>query len=46
MCMFSVSEENTHTPGLIWLNSEGHNYLRLFVKKIGNNCSWGLNFKA
>ena len=38
MCMFRVIEENTYTPGLIWLNSEGNIYLRLFVRKIGNNC--------
>ena len=42
MCMFSASEENTHHPVLIWLNWEGHIYLRLFLKKIGNNCLWGL----
>ena len=54
MCMFCVSEENTHPPGLIWLNSEGHISLRVFLKKMGNNClcrlflflnSWGLNFE-
>ena len=38
MCMFSVSEENTNPPGSIWLNWEDYIYLRLFLKKIGNNC--------
>ena len=38
MCMFHAIEENTYTPELIWLNSEGNIYLRLLVKKIGNNC--------
>ena len=40
--MFCVSEENTHPPRLIWLNSEDHIHLRLPVKKIGNNCFWEL----
>ena len=40
--MFSVCEENINPPGLIWLNSEGHIYLRLFWKEISNNCFWGL----
>ena len=42
MCMFCVCEEKTHPPRLIWLNLEGHIYLRLLVKKIGNSCFRGL----
>ena len=42
MCIFSVRDENVHTPGLIWLNSECHICLRLFLKKIDNNCLRGL----
>ena len=38
MCMFPVSKENTHLPRSIWINWEDHIYLRLFLKKTGNNC--------
>ena len=40
--MFSISENNTHPPGLIWLNLEGHIFLKLTLKKIANNCFWEL----
>ena len=40
--MFCSSDENTNPTGLIWVNSEGHIYLRLVLKKIGNNCLWEL----
>ena len=33
MCMFCSSDENTNPTGLIWVNSEGHIYLRLVLKK-------------
>ena len=42
MCMFCSSDENTNPTGLIWVNSEGYIYLRLVLKKIGNNCLWEL----
>ena len=40
--MFSSSDGNTNLTGLIWVNSESHIYLRLVLKKVGNNCLWEL----